>query len=551
MAALIGAVGSLALPAVAGAVVDGPSPAFVGWERMGSLGGGAEKAVAFAQYGDGEIAVADGAGVSWWRDNRRERAVLSSIRDLAFSADGVLWIATSRGLFFWNRKGRPAARRLPGGEAGNQVEEIAISDSIFLLATGAGAVWSATGQNFAPLGGSAPAAAITHVAIRPGRFEHRGPMAAPMIHGGQVWLYGPSRLLTAGAIAFDSKGRVTHFEVLPMALPRSGLGEARTVADLVIDPKGQRLLFVLEDLIAWRSLEDEISTSTVSVSSSWRFVRPNLPPGAAIRGLGWAAGRVWIATNHGLLVADTIDGPFRRTTSPVGTTSCVDVQASARNQTLALCRQGLFALSNNFVHEPVPAADIDSMSAVSSVISLPPDPPLSEIRRRALRHAGLTARRAQRMRSRLGRRAYWPDLELRFDLEFDFDREQDADQAFTYGEPREIFDRTFATDRSYSAGIELDWDLGGIVYPLETVDLSRELRQLVTLRDDVSDEINQLYFERQAIREKLFSFGLVDPKEIGRLSWRAREIDAGLDAWTGGWISRWRVQRLDSTGAVE
>jgi hypothetical protein len=92
--------------------------------------------------------------------------------------------------------------------------------------------------------------------------------------------------------------------------------------------------------------------------------------------------------------------------------------------------------------------------------------------------------------------------------------------------------------------IEFDWDLGGIVYPLESVDLSRELRQVVSLRDDVSDEINQLYFERQTIREKLSArsptASPIEDAEAVRLHWRAQELDAGLDAWTGGWISLWR-----------
>ncbi|MFP6655637.1 MAG: hypothetical protein VCB25_08415 [Myxococcota bacterium] len=548
IAAVIGSSSCFVLSPVARAVVDDLSPAFVGWERLRSLGGGGEKAVAFSQSDRGEMAVADNAGVSWWRDDGHQRAVLPSIRDLAFSSDGVLWIATSRGLFSWNRNGRPAAKRLSGGETGNQVEQIAISDSLFLLATAAGAVWSTDGQNFSPLRDFAAAGAITHVAIRPKRWRRGDWTGAPMIDTGEAWLYGPGRLLVIRASAFDRGGRVTQFRISSVSLPRSGLGEGEAIVDLLIDPAGKRLLFVSEGSIAWRSLEDESSASTASVFSRWRFVRPTLPPGASIRGLGWATGRVWIATNHGLLAGDTIDGPFRRAASPVGTTSCVDVQAGARDQVFALCRSGLFALSKFLAPDFSGTGEIATISGTSSLIRLLPDPPLPEIRRRALRRAGLTVRRAQRMWNRLGRRAYWPDLELRFDLEFDFDREREFDQAFISGERRDLFDRTFETGRSYSAVIELDWELGEIVYPLETIDLSRELRQLVTLRDDVSDEINQLYFERQAIREKLAAFGRTDLKESIRLSWRAREIDAGLDAWTGGWISHWRSLRLKSTG---
>ena len=32
----------------------------------------------------------------------------------------------------------------------------------------------------------------------------------------------------------------------------------------------------------------------------------------------------------------------------------------------------------------------------------------------------------------------------------------------------------------------------------------------------------------------------IEVSEAARLLWRAQELDAGLDAWTGGWISLWR-----------
>jgi hypothetical protein len=64
------------------------------------------------------------------------------------------------------------------------------------------------------------------------------------------------------------------------------------------------------------------------------------------------------------------------------------------------------------------------------------------------------------------------------------------------------------------------------------------VRELIELRDEVLDEINQLYFERR--RVLLERSQLPDPAsaEAERLALRARELAAGLDAWTGGWWSR-------------
>ena len=523
-------------PLPAGAVVD-TAPAFAqGWRRLGSGGLRSEQPVALAQAGNGDVAVGDLAGVSWWRDDARARAVLPLVRDLAFDSRGVLWIATSGGLYSWRRADRPTPRRLRGGEASNRIHRIAVSNSALLVATGAGAYWSSDGKIFQPLRVSGAGTLVSHVAIRAASFD-RSARQAGRPHPGQAqaWIFGSGRLSLVRGLEASSGMRVTDVQSLPLPRP----GSEQKPVDLVIDPSGGRLYFVFEDAIAWRSIEDE---PRASASTGWHFERPGLPPGAVIRRLGWAAGRVWIATDHGLLEGQTVQGPFQRAASPVGTTDCVDIQSRVRGAALALCRAGLFVLDL-----------FGSGNAELLATSLPallPDPPLEEIRRRALVRAGLTARRAHGMWERLRRRAFWPDVELRFDVDFDFEHQRDDDEAFISGDMRRLFDRTRDEGRRYQAAIELDWDLGGVVYPLESVDLSRELRQVVSLRDDVADEINQLYFERQTIREKLSApapaGGSIETGEVARLQWRARELDAGLDAWTGGWISRWRALQSGS-----
>jgi len=515
------------------AVVE-PSPAFAErWRRLESVGGRGPEPAALAQSSGGDIAVGDLAGVSWWREDIRERAVLPLVRDLAFDSDGVLWIATLDGLYFWRRADRPMRRRLQGGEASNRIHRIAVSKSAMLVATGAGAFWSSDGSVFQLLRVSGAARSMLQVAIRAASFD-RSVQGGAHPHPGrtQAWLFGSRRLSLVRGLEASSGMRVTDVQSLPLPRPGSAIGDLPV--DLVIDPSGQRLFFVFQDAIAWRSIEHE---SDITEAIGWRFERPALPPGAVIRRLGWAAGRVWIATDHGLLEAETFEGSFRRTASPVGTTDCFDVQPRASGEALALCRAGLFALDR--------FESGHSGTRRTARSSLPPDPPLEEIRRRAMLRAGLTVRRAHGMWDRLRQRAYWPEVGLRFDAEFDSDDQRDDDQAFLSGDTRRLFDHRRDKGRSYQATIELDWDLGGVVYPLESVDLSRELRQVVSLRDDVADEINQLYFERQSIREKLsepaLEGGSVEAGEVARLHWRAQELDAGLDAWTGGWISRWRA----------
>ena len=69
---------------------------------------------------------------------------------------------------------------------------------------------------------------------------------------------------------------------------------------------------------------------------------------------------------------------------------------------------------------------------------------------------------------------------------------------------------------------------------------------MTSLRDDVADEIHQLYFERQRIRARLTKPELLAPEEIVELVLRAEELDSGLDAWTGGWLGAWRAANAAS-----
>jgi hypothetical protein len=65
----------------------------------------------------------------------------------------------------------------------------------------------------------------------------------------------------------------------------------------------------------------------------------------------------------------------------------------------------------------------------------------------------------------------------------------------------------------------------------------RETRALIALRDDVLDEVTQIYFERRRVLADLARLGEAAP-ESAALATRAEELRAGLDAWTGGWFTR-------------
>jgi len=527
------------------AMRDGLIEPELGWQALGQFGVRRDppQALAYASRSGG-LAVGDASGVTWARGDRAERADLPPVNDLAFDREEVLWIATERGLYRWAPEGRPELSSLRGGERGDLVHRIEVGARSLLLATEAGAYWSSDGRLFQALRVAGAGSPVTRVALRspaiPVSPTPSGvlPRARPV----EAWLYGAGRLFAVRGIVRDTGLRV--LEARQVELPRPT--DERVPMDLTLDPQGRRLFLVYEDRVAWRSLEKGSGSST---GARWRIERPTMPPGARIQRLGWAAGRLWLATDRGLLAAPSLAGPFHRAPTPLGTASCRDLRSFEVDGAVALCDSGLFALRALFAPSvarrspPRPGAVADP---------LPADPPVSEIRRRALARAGLHAERGAGLWRGLRNRAFWPELSLGFRVDADRDWTRDADQSFVSGDTRFLLDRRRGRALDLEARIDLEWDLGGLAFPDRSVELSRELRLVVSLRDDVIDEVHQLYFERQAIRERLnTSAATLEPSERARLLIRARELEAGLDAWTGGWLSRWRFDRAHAAGRSE
>ena len=124
------------------------------------------------------------------------------------------------------------------------------------------------------------------------------------------------------------------------------------------------------------------------------------------------------------------------------------------------------------------------------------EPELGAIARRALERAGLEPKYWQKLRRRIHRRAWWPEVTLSAGARYDRDSSFDYDENFTYGQLNRLNDRSRGRSRDFEGAIVLRWALGDWVYNPDLIDFSREERQVVILRDTLLDEINQLYFDR-------------------------------------------------------
>jgi hypothetical protein len=265
--------------------------------------------------------------------------------------------------------------------------------------------------------------------------------------------------------------------------------------------------------------------------AAWKRFRPAFPPGASPLRFGFTAGRLWIATDRGLLEAASASGPWQRSSPPVGNTA-IAVLAGTPPLVFAAGARGLFTAQSRSRRV---AKEAEAPSPQTPEVW---EPSVREVQVAAIRYLDLGPERIRALQRGVRRRGWLPRFELRGSYGGWDSWRRDYDEAFTYGAARLFLDRENGRNRDFGASTTLIWDLGDIAYHPESLDVSKEAREIIELRDDVLDEVTQLYFERQRALQELASDPAPPPALAARLRLRADELGSGLDAWTGGWWSR-------------
>jgi hypothetical protein len=421
------------------------------------------------------------------------------VHDLVFDRDGVLLAATEVGLYRIAAADHVTTERVGMGDAARQVRALAVSGDAVVAATAAGVfervaseppVWRRVpGLPF----GEARRAAIT-----------RGAGGKP-----EVWAAIDGALWSASE---ELGGR-------RVTLPGAARGEEGPV-DLASTASGD-LLVVLPRALAVRD-----------AAGAWRVEPLALPPGALPARIAADAGGLWLGTDAGLLHASAPAGPWQRVPGPAGSTAVAAV-VGARDRLVVATAQGL--LRRAPVSEPAPAAEPLAAPVAAAARARRPDPPVSAVQRRALQYVSLDPARMRALWDAAGRRAWAPEVLLHGDYGADAGRTRSYDEAFISGDTHSLFDHDHKRGDGYSVSLGLSWDLGDAVFNPDHIDISREARLVIQLRDDVLDEVNQLYFERQRVLASIDTPAPDAPIALLRL--RAAELASGLDAWTGGWFS--------------
>jgi ligand-binding sensor domain-containing protein len=511
----VGILGAAVLLAGAAASPSELGPRFA-WRAVAEgVHGEAVSALAVRPGGAG-LAVGDARGVRVAEPGGGFRRLLhrGPVWDLAFLPGGAngaghaLLAATAAGLYRVAAAGVRALRTAPGAEA-RSVQRVAVARGAVAVASDAGAFLSSDPTSdpahWQRLSSRLPREPATAVALR----ERAGGLECFVVVGERLWRV---------ALASTRQGwRDSGAAREPLPFARSG----EAPVDVAFGLGGADVVVVLPEALAVRE----------SDGAAWRVLRPTLPPGARARRLHAAHGLLWLATDRGLLVADALAGPWRRATGPAGT---ADVHSVASDASAVYVAAG----------ERVLAARPVGRAAAGAALALRTpegDPPIEQVQRAVLAYLGLRRERVDALRRGVSRRGWLPLVSLRLARARDEDQGVDFDESFSSGELHRLVDRDQNQARDFEATLTFTWDLGDVAYHPEEIDVSREAREVIKLRDDVLDEVTQLYFERRRVLAELFARPDAPPAERLRLRLRAAELAAGLDAWTGGWFGRARA----------
>lgn len=486
----------------------------VAWRSESALPGMREgEALAF-DPASGRIALGDARGVWLLEAAGTPRRVLGRgpVRDLRFRAGGELLAATDRGLFAISAESRVRFLRLGGGKA-SRARRVAVAEEAIAAGTEDGVFLSRDGQTFARLGGGFPGGVIDALAMRP-------------VDGGlEIWTASKGALYRALARAGAAPGAD-----LAVDTPAIGDGPvARTTVDLAVDLGGAEVVALApEHLAALRA-------------GAWRTVPLELPAGSRARRIGSGAGRLWVATDGGVAGARRLAGPWRRAEPPAGGAPALALAGDAE-RIFALGVRGLLAGrpaagAGASLGATAPARAAGALDTDDYLLRLRTEPTVRQVHEAALRWLRLGPERLRSLERGVDRRGWLPDLELRGAYGTGSSVRWFEDQAQSSGTVFDLLDRERDHGSDYDAAVVLRWELGDLAFAPDALDVSREAREVIELRDEVLDEVTQLYFERRRVLLTLRE-GHADAAECARLRLRADELAAGLDAWTGAFFSR-------------
>lgn len=166
---------------------------------------------------------------------------------------------------------------------------------------------------------------------------------------------------------------------------------------------------------------------------------------------------------------------------------------------------------------------------------------IAALQRAVLRYQELAPRRLTVVEERARWAGLYPQLRAGGTWQRDDQKDGGNNTTFSSGALHNLWDQGRSHQDGWDAAVTLTWELEELALPDNALAVSRERRLVVSLRDQVLERVNHLYFQRVRLLGELAALPADAEQKRAELELAAAELAAQLDAWSGGAFSRLEI----------
>jgi len=191
----------------------------------------------------------------------------------------------------------------------------------------------------------------------------------------------------------------------------------------------------------------------------------------------------------------------------------------------------IYIAGDKGIFKSVPG-ELSNIKAVFSVENLKTEPPVRDVQDAAVRYAEVSPTKISQWRKDAAKKALLPQLHV------GLDRNSTDLWHWEGGSTTKNDDDCLRRGRdTVDWDISLSWDLSDLLWSDSQTSIDVRSKLMVELRNDILDQVNKLYFERQRIRSELDNLPIEDRKRRFEKQLKLEEVTASLDGLTAGYYS--------------
>ena len=193
----------------------------------------------------------------------------------------------------------------------------------------------------------------------------------------------------------------------------------------------------------------------------------------------------------------------------------------------AACSKGLFKSQSDVLNE------ISAGQKTGKSGFFDGEPEIAAVQQAAMKFAEVEPEKIRQWRIKAAKKAWLPQISM------GFNRDTSDLWHWESGSTTKELDDDLRKGRdSFEWDVRLSWNLGDLVWSDDQTSIDVRSRLTVQLRNDILDEVTKIYFERLRLKTELNALDIWDKNKRRDKELRILELNAYLDALTGGYFSR-------------